>query len=93
MVFHGLDVETGDAVLITEWTIESKNIDINQFQKQMCSLEQEMNYLVKLKHVNLVPYLNMRHEHVEEEANFVVHTLQEFVFGLLIYIIYLLPLS
>lgn len=72
---------SGEAVLITEWTIETKDVDVDQLQNQIYSIEQEMNHLVKLSHVNLVPYLNMRRDYVVEDSTFVLHTLQEFVFG------------
>lgn len=41
-----------------------------------------MHYLVKLRHINLVPYLNMRYEYLEKEDKYIVHILQEFVYGM-----------
>lgn len=44
-----------------------------------------MSYLIKLKHINLVPYLNMKCEYKEKEDKYIVYILQEFVYGKLIF--------
>lgn len=71
-------------MLIIEWTIENQN-NTDQLQKQILSIEQELHYLVKLKHTNLVQYLNIKHEYNEIEEKFIIHILQEFVYGIFTY--------
>lgn len=75
-----MDAESGELVIIHEWVINTKSdTEYTAVQKQICSIEQEFNYLVKLNHVNLVRYLNIRHESTENK--FIVQILQESVSG------------
>jgi hypothetical protein len=45
-----------------------------QFLLQVCSIEQELNYLQKLNHENLVQYISMKH--VQEKECLVIYILQ-----------------
>ncbi|KAK7862324.1 hypothetical protein R5R35_005220 [Gryllus longicercus] len=53
--------------------------DMNSYLKQICSIEQELNYLQKLHHSNLVHYISMKY--IQEKDCLLVYLLQEFVFG------------
>lgn len=78
-MFHGLDIATGEPMSILEWTFDSKNADLVQLNRNVSGVEQEMNYLVKLKHRNLLHYLNVRHR--ADQQTHVVQVLQEHVRG------------
>lgn len=47
--------------------------------KQIANIEQELNFLTKLHHSNLVHYINMKY--VNENDNIIVYLLQEFIIG------------
>lgn len=51
--------------------LEKKN---TQFLLQVCSIEQELNYLQKLNNENLVQYISMKH--VQEKGCLVIYVLQ-----------------
>ncbi|KAJ8942596.1 hypothetical protein NQ318_006226, partial [Aromia moschata] len=52
--FGGIDNDTGELVIVTEWIIENKDKnELPYVQRQLSSIEQELNYLTKLKHSNL----------------------------------------
>lgn len=67
-----MDIKTGEIVLLSEWTIKNT--------KYLSSLEQEFNYLTKLKHHNLAHYLNFKYE-TNPDGTVVVHILKEYVNG------------
>ncbi|KAI4482571.1 hypothetical protein M0804_008424 [Polistes exclamans] len=89
IVYAGLDMTSGELVVVTEWTLkygthkekqEKRDIaDLQYAMKQISSLEQELNHLHKLHHPNLVHYLNMKY--VQDNNNIVIYILQEFVVG------------
>lgn len=60
--------------------MESDNEFFN-VKKQVLNLEQEFNYLVKLKHKNLLHYLNIRNEFLSGDKKIIVQILQEFLLG------------
>lgn len=75
-----MDAESGELVIIHEWVINTRSeTEHTAVQRQISSIEQEFNYLVKLNHFNLVRYLNIRHESTENK--FIVQILQEAVSG------------
>lgn len=76
-----MDVDTGELFTISEWTIPTDvNSDISIVQRQLTSIEQELNYLVKLRHQNLVHYVNIRNNLSDEKA-ITIQILHEFVYG------------
>nr|CAI5827878.1 unnamed protein product [Callosobruchus analis] len=77
--FSGIDTESGDLVIVDEWNIIVGNKDFTSMQRQISSIEQEMNYLTRLRHRNLVKYYNMKY-HFEEDV-LKVFILKEFVYG------------
>lgn len=80
-VFTGLDKNSGEVVALSEWIINSKNnSEVMSAQKHVSSIEQELNYLVKLKHQNLAHYLSIRHE-IPNENKIIVEILRNFVIG------------
>lgn len=80
ITFNGIDEESGELVVIHEWIIYTRsNTEHASVQRQISSIEQEFNYLLKLNHCNLVRYLNIKHESTEDK--FIVQILQEFVSG------------
>ncbi|KAK5647909.1 hypothetical protein RI129_002801 [Pyrocoelia pectoralis] len=79
--YSGLDIETGELFAVGEWMIDYKDADESQLHRQVTSIEQEMNYLIKLKHFHLVHYVNMKHQHLKEDNKVIVNILQEFVVG------------
>ncbi|KAF5298737.1 hypothetical protein FQR65_LT09606 [Abscondita terminalis] len=80
--YNGLDIETGELFSVGEWIIYLKNSNDLQIHRQVASIEQEMNYLVKLKHCNIVHYLNMKNQLHQDKNIIVVNILQEFIVGL-----------
>lgn len=82
-----MDIETGELLHVVEWAITTKSNDLLQIQRQVSSIEQELNYLVKLKHANLIHYLNMRQQTLDDEKQVYVHILQEYVRGLYTFIL------
>ncbi|XP_025831674.1 eIF-2-alpha kinase GCN2 [Agrilus planipennis] len=81
ILYKGLDLATGEFYVISEWCVPLKN-DYVQISRQINSIEQECNYLFKLKHVNIVKYLNIKHVTKEEQNKVIVYVLREFAFGL-----------
>ncbi|KRT79635.1 protein kinase [Oryctes borbonicus] len=82
VIFNSMDVDTGELFALSEWTIPTEVVsDINIVQRQVSSIEQELNYLVKLRHSNLIHYVNIRHD-VSEEKFITIQILHEFVYGL-----------
>lgn len=80
VVFSGLDIESGELVTISEWHIEIKTkTDLLYIQRQLSSIEQEMNYLIKLKHLNLTHYYSFKYQIDENDVT--VYLLKEFVNG------------
>lgn len=65
---------------IGEWIFhDSSKNDLISMQKQICSIEQEMTYLLKLKHPNLGLYYGIKY-HLDEKA-ITVNLLREFIHG------------
>ncbi|CAH0551983.1 unnamed protein product [Brassicogethes aeneus] len=82
VIFSGIDKESGEMVQISEWSISIKNKnDISVIERQISGIEQELGYLVRLKHPNIAQYQNIKHELFAEENKFVLHVVQEFIFG------------
>lgn len=81
-IYSGIDKNSGELLAIIEWIIkvDSENEFFN-VRKQVLNLEQEFNYLVKLKHKNLLHYLNIKNEFFEAEKKITVLILQEFLLG------------
>ncbi|XP_056630081.1 eIF-2-alpha kinase GCN2 [Diorhabda sublineata] len=77
ITYSGIDTESGIFVIISEWNFQIKNR--NDLQRQLGSLEQEINYLMKLNHPNLSQYYGIKYEFNDETAT--VYLLKEFVFG------------
>ncbi|CAG9859480.1 unnamed protein product [Phyllotreta striolata] len=78
--FSGLDTETGEFVLISEWSFPYGNKqDLQQIQRQLNSIEQEINYLVKLKHNSLAQYYGLKYDIGDDFVT--VYLLKEFIFG------------
>lgn len=76
-----MDVDTGELLTLSEWSIPMEAIsDVSIVQRQVSSIEQELNYLLKLKHGNLVHYVNIRHD-ASEDKMITIQILQEFVYG------------
>lgn len=48
--------------------------NIMQLFLQVCSIEQELNYLQKLNHENLVQYISMKY--VQEKGSLIIYVLQ-----------------
>lgn len=63
---------------VIEWIIE---LDSENVKKQVLNLEQEFNYLLKLKHKNLLHYLNVKNEILDADKKIIVLILQEFLLG------------
>lgn len=80
VVFSGLDNESGELVIISEWHIEIKTkTDLLYVQRQLSSIEQEINYLIKLKHPNLAHYYSLKYQTTDDKV--IVYLLKEFVNG------------
>ncbi|GAB6026062.1 hypothetical protein CHUAL_012266 [Chamberlinius hualienensis] len=89
IVYSGLDLSTGELVIVTEWILKiSKTglLDTEHYQKelgnclkQIAIIEQELNSLLRLRHSNLVHYLGMHS--VQEKSRIIIQILQEFVPG------------
>ncbi|XP_046402509.1 eIF-2-alpha kinase GCN2 [Ischnura elegans] len=58
---------------------ESVHQDMANYLKQITSIEQELNFLQKLSHPNLVHYINMKY--IQEKDCLVILILEEFVIG------------
>lgn len=48
--------------------------------RQIANIEQELNFLTKLRHSNLVHYVNMKY--INENDNIIIYLLQEFIIGI-----------
>lgn len=79
IIFTGIDTDTGELMEVAQWTLIKKNSENGQLLKNVSSIEQELNYLTKLKHVNLAQYLGFKHEVVDGTT--VVYVLKELVLG------------
>lgn len=94
VVYSGMDMTTGELLIITEWCLrchqnrharhvspsdDSEPSEMTNYMKQVSSIEQELNYLHKLRHPNLIHYLNMKYS--QEKDSLIIYVLQEFVFG------------
>lgn len=86
IVHAGVDNTTGELLAVTEWTLKcgsSGNHDngeatnLQNIMKQIASIEQELNHLNKLRHHNLVHYLNMKY--FQDKDKIKIYILQEFV--------------
>ncbi|CAH1982227.1 unnamed protein product [Acanthoscelides obtectus] len=77
--FSGIDTESGDLVIVDEWNIPVGNKDFTYMQRQISSIEQEMNYLTRLRHRNLVKYYNIKYYFEGDVLK--VFALREFVYG------------
>lgn len=81
-VYSGIDKESGELLAVIEWIINVENEnDFFNVKKQVLNLEQEFNYLVKLKHKNLLHYLNIKNDFFNGDNKIVVQILQEFLLG------------
>lgn len=80
-VFHAIDIATGEPLSVIEWTLDAKDCDLVPIRRNISSIEQEINYLVKLKHRNLRHYLNIQHKESAEKDKCVVQILQEHLTG------------
>ncbi|XP_049955903.1 eIF-2-alpha kinase GCN2 [Schistocerca serialis cubense] len=94
VVYSGMDMTTGELLIITEWCLrchqnkhtrhaspsdDSEPSEMTNYMKQVSSIEQELNYLHKLRHPNLIHYLNMKYS--QEKDCLIIYVLQEFVYG------------
>ncbi|XP_066249145.1 eIF-2-alpha kinase GCN2 isoform X1 [Euwallacea similis] len=80
ITFTGIDKDSGELVEVSEWNLEAKNLDSNQLLRNVASIEQELNYLTKLRHLNLANYLGLRYGAIDGDK-VVIHVLKEFVRG------------
>ncbi|XP_023718266.1 eIF-2-alpha kinase GCN2 isoform X3 [Cryptotermes secundus] len=95
IVYAGVDATTGEVVAIIEWSFKLKpknskklalhdtgsdSSNLTNYMKQVSSIEQELNYLQKLKHENLIQYISMKC--VQEKEYLVIYIVQEFVNGI-----------
>ncbi|KAG5896432.1 hypothetical protein JTB14_022511 [Gonioctena quinquepunctata] len=78
VTFSGIDTESGDLVTLSEWNFQDV-VDLQHLQKQIGSIEQELNYLTRLKHPNLGSYISIKYQ--VKENNIAVYLLQEFILG------------
>uniref|UniRef100_A0A6P7FHC6 non-specific serine/threonine protein kinase n=1 Tax=Diabrotica virgifera virgifera TaxID=50390 RepID=A0A6P7FHC6_DIAVI len=78
VTYSGIDRESGEYVIISEWKFQSNN-DQQVVQRQLGSIEQEINYLMKLKQANLSQYYGVKYEF--DGDNVTVYLLKEFVLG------------
>lgn len=95
VLYAGLDMTTGDIVAITEWVFKIKThgsprdqiiknggqevYELSHCMKFIANIEQELNFLTKLRHRNLVNYLNIKY--VQENESISMYLLQEFITG------------
>lgn len=79
VVFSGIDTDSGELVEIAQWNIQVKNNESHQIIKNVTSIEQELNYLTKLKHTNLAHYFGFKHDLKGDKM--VVYVLKEFICG------------
>lgn len=54
--------------------------DLSQCMKFIANMEHELNFLTKLRHRNLVNYLNIKY--VQENDSVMVYILQEYIIGM-----------
>lgn len=75
-----MDQESGELVDVGEWIFEtSSGNDLSSIQRQISSIDQELTYLLKLKHRNLSLYYGMKYDTVEEHI--IVNLFGEFIHG------------
>lgn len=80
IIYSGLDLTTGDLYAIYEWKIDmSIHHELTHYQTKITSIEQEFIYLSKLKHINIVKYINMKSFY--EKDHLILYILQEFILG------------
>uniref|UniRef100_A0A0C9QMD1 non-specific serine/threonine protein kinase n=1 Tax=Fopius arisanus TaxID=64838 RepID=A0A0C9QMD1_9HYME len=92
VVYAGVDMITGELLAITEWSLKcgstgsqdpddtpNETTDLQHSMKQIASIEQELNHLHRLQHMNLVRYLNMKYQ--PSKDNILIYILEEFVVG------------
>lgn len=81
VLFSGIDDKSGEMVVLSEWNVKAApDTSLPTLQRQLSSLEQEINYLVKLRHQNLSHYLSMKYDYNNDE-DVVVYILREFIYG------------
>ncbi|KAK7506996.1 hypothetical protein BaRGS_00001847, partial [Batillaria attramentaria] len=76
-VYAGMDLSTGELVVITEWVLKWRHMgkkahvkvadldedkEGNNYLKQVQSIEQELSSLVRLQHPNILQYLAIKHQ-------------------------------
>lgn len=77
-----MDVDSGEIVQISEWTINVRGEnEIPVIQRQLSSIEQEFNHLMKLRHSNIAQYQNIKHELAKTKDKFVLYAVHEFIMG------------
>ncbi|KAF7284929.1 hypothetical protein GWI33_017408 [Rhynchophorus ferrugineus] len=77
ILYTGIDKQSGEIMEISQWT---KNCDeLDHLLKHISSVEQEVNYLTKLKHKNVSSYAALKHEVVDNRL--IVYVLKEHVSG------------
>ena len=77
-----MDDSSGEMVMLSEWNIgTTSDTTLPLLRRQLSSLEQEINYLIKLRHQNLSHYLSMKYDCNDDEDAVVVYILREFVYG------------
>ncbi|KAK0182830.1 hypothetical protein PV327_000924 [Microctonus hyperodae] len=89
VVYSAIDVTTNEFLALTEWTLkcdtseetgnESETTALQQYIKQIGSIEQELHSLHRLHHPNLVRYIDMTYS--QKNDTIVIYVLQEFIVG------------
>lgn len=81
-VYIGMDNNTGDLVAVYEWILRCKPAknDISRRQKQVNSINTELQQLQQLRHPHLVQYLEMT-SHTSDNNIITVQILMEYVGG------------
>ncbi|KAK0164782.1 hypothetical protein PV328_003359 [Microctonus aethiopoides] len=89
VVYSAIDVTTNEFLALTEWTLkcdtneemgnENETTDLQQYIKQIGSIEQELHSLHRLHHPNLVRYVDMTY--LQKNDTIVIYVLQEFIVG------------
>lgn len=82
ILFSSVDSTNGQMYFLSEWMIgnDDKMIASDQVTKQIGCIEQELKSLLKLKHPNLINYINMEHS-ILQDGKIVVNLLTEFILG------------
>lgn len=85
--YTGIDKETGEVVDIGQWIFQAdSNNDFAFIKRQINSIEQEVTYLLKLKHANLGLYYGIKYHTNEEYV--IVNLLREYIPGKVITFFY-----